>query len=55
MSATVVRYKAPSGNRDNDYFYAECPCGWTGAYHSNRTVEGRRLAERDARLHVRCL
>lgn len=54
MNATVQRHRAPSGNRDNDYFHAVCPtCGWTGAYHPNRTVEGRRLAERDAAQH-RC-
>lgn len=54
MTATVKRYSAPSGNRDADYFYAECtPCQWKGGMHSNRTVEGRTLAERDAAQH-RC-
>jgi hypothetical protein len=52
MTATVTRLPAPSGNRDNDHFRPECPaCGWKGALHSNRTVEGRSLAERDAREH----
>lgn len=49
---TVKRHRAPSGNRDADYFQAVCTCGWPGGgVHSNRTVEGRRLAERDAADH----
>lgn len=53
--AEVERYRAPSRNRDEDRFRAVHPaCGWRSlAWHSNRTVEGRRLAERDAREH-RC-
>lgn len=52
--ATVIRHRAPSGNRDADYFQATCTCGWEAAgFHPNRTVEGRRLAERDAEQH-RC-
>jgi len=54
MGAEVRRLAAASGNRDNDYFRAQCSCGWKGSPHSNRTVEGRRLAERDARNH-RCV
>lgn len=53
MTATVTRHRAPSGNRDNDYWYATCTCGWRGAMNPNRTIEGRRLADRDARQH-RC-
>lgn len=51
--ARVVRIAAKSGNRDNDYFRAVCPCGWKGSPHSNRTAEGRRLADRDVAQH-RC-
>ena len=51
----VVRYFAPSGNTDADYFSPRCDvCGWSGAFHSNRTIEGRRIAERQATDH-RCL
>lgn len=54
MTATAKRHRAPSGNRDADYWYASCPvCNWQGAYHPNRTVEGRSLAERDAASHNR--
>lgn len=50
--ASVKRIRAPSGNRANDRFQAVHPaCGWSGAYHSNRTIEGRKLAQRDAREH----
>lgn len=54
-TATVDRYRTPSGNRDEDRFRAICAaCGWKSlAWYSNRTVEGRRLAERDAKEH-RC-
>lgn len=53
-TATVTRHRAPSGNRDADSFAATCErCGWTGASHSNRTIEGKSLAERDAQQH-RC-
>lgn len=53
-SATVTRHPAPSGNRDADYFQPTCSaCGYAGALYSNRTVEGRRLAARDAEAH-RC-
>lgn len=43
------------GNGDSDYWYADCSAGhaWTGAMHPNRTIEGRRLAERDAKAHAR--
>ena len=52
--ARVVRLSAPSGNRDADHFRPTCPhCGWSGVHYSNRTIEGRRLAERDAERH-RC-
>lgn len=52
MTAYVNRLWAPSGNRDADHFQATClACGWTGAAHSNRTVEGRGLAERDTAQH----
>jgi len=53
--ATVERYRAPSGNRDEDRFRAvHAACGWRSlGWHSNRTIEGRGLAERDAREH-RC-
>lgn len=54
MSAQVVRQVAPSGNRDGDYFYAVCEAHeWAGAFYSNRTVEGRTLADRDAAAHNR--
>jgi len=54
MTASVERYSAPSGNRDADMFRATCACGWKSlAWHSNRTIEGRALAERDATEH-RC-
>lgn len=54
-AATVRRVAAKSGNRDNDYFQARCAaCGWQDpAYYNNRTVEGRRLAQRNAAEH-RC-
>lgn len=52
--AFVSRIPAPSGNTDNDHFRAGCTCGWLGtAFYSNRTVEGRRLARRDADDHAR--
>lgn len=50
---SVVRVRAKSGNPDNDRFRAVCKCGWGGAFYSNRTVEGRHLAKRDADQH-RC-
>ena len=54
-TARVVRLSAPSGNRDNDYFQPQCDtCNWHGASYSNRTIEGRELADRDARQHT-CL
>lgn len=54
LGVKVRRLAAPSGNRDNDYFRAECgSCGWVArGMHSNRTVEGRRLADRDAAGHL---
>ena len=52
-TARVVRLSAPSGNRDNDYFQPQCDaCNWHGASYSNRTIEGRELADRDARQHT---
>lgn len=53
MTAIVKRHRAPSGNRDHDRFQAACrSCGWASpTFYSNRTVEGRRLAERDAEDH----
>lgn len=52
MPALVVRLWAPSGNRDNDYFQPLCgECNWRGATYSNRTIEGRQLAERDTFDH----
>lgn len=53
MSATVVRIQAKSGNRDADYFRAKCPehPSWISGMYNNRTIEGRSLAERDAREH----
>lgn len=55
MISSVRRHHAPSGNRDHDYFRAECTsCDWTArAMHSNRTIEGRALAQRDADDHNR--
>lgn len=55
VTATVTRLTAPSGNPDADRFQAACAaCGWVDpALYSNRTVEGRRLAHRDAEQH-RC-
>lgn len=54
MNATVKRLRSASGNRDHDYFQPQCStCNWKGAPYSNRTVEGRTLAERDAEQH-RC-
>jgi hypothetical protein len=52
LTATVKRHRR-GGMGDNDYFQALCSCGWKGAPNSNRTIEGRKLAERDARNH-RC-
>jgi hypothetical protein len=53
-TVTVKRLRAPSGNRDADRFQAVCSCGWRArATHSNRTAEGRSLAERDAEDHQR--
>lgn len=41
------------GKGDAAYFRGACTCGWHAvAWNSNRTVEGRRLAARDARDHV---
>ena len=52
-TAQVVRLLAPSGNPDNDYFRPQCDaCNWHGPMYSNRTIEGRQLAERDARQHT---
>jgi len=52
--ARVKRHRAPSGNRDADYFQPVCDaCGWEDANYSNRTVEGRSLAEKRAAEH-RC-
>lgn len=55
MPATVKRHKAPSGNPDADRFQALCAehPGWITAAHSNRTVEGKSLAERDRVEHNR--
>lgn len=54
MTAITHRQVSPSGNRDNDYFQAECSaCNWTGAAYSNRTAEGRQLAERATAEHNR--
>lgn len=55
LATNVDRYRAPSGNRDEDRFRATCPdCGWKSlAWHSNRTIEGRKVAEREAAQH-RC-
>lgn len=55
QNATVVRHRSPSGNRDADHFRAECSehPEWSPAFHSNRTVEGRTLAQRDAEAHNR--
>ena len=53
MTTTVNRISAPSGNRDNDYWQAACSaCPWQSALYSNRTIEGRTLAERDRTEHV---
>lgn len=52
MSAIVRRIRA-RGNPDHDYWQPGCECGWAGALYSNRTVEGRDLAERHADQH-RC-
>lgn len=57
MTQTAVAHRIPakSGNRDNDYWQAKCPqCPWVGGFHSNRTIEGRTLAERDASEHSHC-
>ena len=44
--AVVQRIRSKSGDRDYDYFQGQCSvCPWEGAYHSNRTVEGRTLAD----------
>lgn len=53
-TASIERYHAPSGNRDNDKFRGTCAvCPWTGTvWHSNRTVEGRQMAQRDAEDHA---
>jgi len=55
MSAYADRIRAASGNPDNDYWQATCDtCPWTATgMHSNRTVEGVRLARRDAEDHNR--
>jgi hypothetical protein len=51
--ATIKRHRAPSGDRDSDRFQAVCAgCDWASlAFHSNRTVEGHRLAQRDVDDH----
>jgi hypothetical protein len=51
--ATVTRIRSKSGNPDADYWQAVCTCGWASAMSPNRTIEGRRLATRDAGQH-RC-
>jgi hypothetical protein len=51
-TAYAKRIPARSGNRDNDYWQATCnTCPWKGALSSNRTTEGKRLAQRDADDH----
>jgi hypothetical protein len=52
--AAATRIPSRSGNRDADYWQATCSCGWrSSGMHPNRTVEGHRLAERDANDHMR--
>lgn len=53
MNARVERISSKSGDRDADYFRPECACGWKGDMYPNRTIEGRRLAEKRASEH-RC-
>lgn len=52
-TARADRIRSASGDRDYDYWQATCDaCPWQAlAMHSNRTIEGRRLAERDANEH----
>lgn len=41
------------GSSDYGHVRGTCSCGWgSRVWHSRRTVEGSRLAERDAREHA---
>jgi hypothetical protein len=57
MTQLTAQHEATSerhGSADYGHVRGACsPCGWTArAWHSRRTVEGYRLAERDAAEHV---
>ena len=47
----LKKYLPPSGNTDNAMWYGKCTCGWQSVMHSNRTAEGRMLADRDITYH----
>ncbi len=48
--STATIHKIGSG--DYGHVSASCTsCGWQGVWHSRRTVEGARLAERDRAEH----
>ena len=50
MNATIRKH----GGSDSGHVSAACTdCAWHGVWHSRRTVEGRRLAERDRDEHNR--
>jgi hypothetical protein len=55
-TTTAPTHEATSerhGSADYGHVRGACSCGWTArAWHSRRTVEGYRLAERDAAEHV---
>lgn len=49
MSTATVR---KIGSSDYGHVSASCSaCDWQGVWHSRRTVEGKRLAERDRDDH----
>lgn len=45
--------EAVTVRRRRGYAVASCTCGWVGPGNPTRTVEGVRLAERDAEQHRR--
>ena len=52
-SVTHNAYIKRIGSSDYGHVQGACSCGWGGTWHSRRTVEGARLAVRDAADHKR--
>jgi membrane protease subunit (stomatin/prohibitin family) len=54
MTASIARRRVPGTNRDYDLWFAVChECGWRSDYFSNRTIQGRQVAQDRADSH-RC-